>query len=224
MDESIIHESWMEAIGEEFEKEYYIKLKEFIEKERDDHAVFPPPEQVFAALELPLDEVRVVICGQDCYHGYGQAHGLCFSVANDKQPPSLKNMFKELVADPDVEFVAPHFNGNLTPWRDQGVLLLNSCLTVSMGKANSHAGQGWEQFTDAVINAVNERCKKVVFLLWGNPAQEKCKRINKSQHTILKAPHPSPLSAHRGFFGCSHFSLCNAALEKAGKKPIDWQI
>lgn len=200
-----IHPSWLEVIGEEFDKPYFKKLEVFIEKERNDHAVFPPEEDVFNALSFPFSETMVCLVGQDPYHGYGQAHGLSFSVKTGKPPPSLRNMFKELTQDADVEFSTPN-GGDLTPWCAQGVLLLNSVLTVSAGKANSHAGKGWEQFTDAVVAAVNENLSGVVFMLFGAYAQKKGKNVDTDIHTVLKTVHPSPLSASKGWFGSKVFS------------------
>ena len=171
-------------------------------------------------------QVRVVVLGQDPYHGPGQAHGLCFSVQKGVAvPPSLRNMYKELSEDPAVvpKFKIPS-HGCLTKWAQQGVLLLNACLSVESGKANSHQGQGWETFTDAVIAACNKSASPLVFLLWGAPAAKKCQSVNQHKHVVLKAPHPSPLSAHRGFFGCRHFSKCNEQLARFGRPQIDWQI
>jgi uracil-DNA glycosylase len=186
--------------------------------------IYPPLPQVFSALDLcPFDKVSVVIVGQDPYHGPGQAHGLCFSVVEGIQPPpSLINIFKELESDPAVDFRRPK-HGSLVKWAQQGVLMLNACLTVRRGDANSHQKHGWEAFTDAVIAAVNRRRSGVVFLLWGKPAAEKCKAVDSRRHHVLTAPHPSPLSAARGFFGCRHFSKANALLRAAGRPPIDWQ-
>ncbi len=219
---SNIHPSWLEVIGDEFEKPYFLELTKFIENERADHAVFPPEEDVFNAFTFPFSDVRAVIVGQDPYHGYGQAHGLSFSVKSGKIPPSLRNIFKELTADEDVEFSSHGLNGDLTPWLQQGVLLINSVLTVSAGKANSHAGKGWELFTDAVIAALATYGDRVVFMLFGAYAQKKAngKGIDTEWHTVLKTVHPSPLSASKGWFGSKVFSKCNAALEV----PINWEI
>ena len=188
-------------------------------------AVYPPESYVFNAFNAtPLNNIRVVILGQDPYHGEGQAHGLCFSVMPEvkKLPPSLKNMYKELATDIDG-FVIPE-HGYLQSWAEQGVFLLNTVLTVEQGQAHSHKHLGWEQFTDNVIAHINEHCEGVVFILWGAHAQKKGKGIDSTRHSILSGPHPSPLSAHRGFFGCKHFSRTNELLLAQGKKPINWQV
>lgn len=213
--------SWAEALNEEFQKPYMIALKDFIAKERASCPVFPPKEAVFNAFSLtPIDQVKVVIIGQDPYHGLGQAHGLCFSVQEGvKPPPSLVNIFKELKEDLGIPI--PH-HGSLSAWAKQGVLLLNSTLTVRQQCPMSHYGQGWEQFTDAVIKILCERADSLVFLLWGKSAKEKCQHLKN--HFILTAPHPSPFSAHTGFFGCRHFSKTNEHLKKLGKTPIDWNL
>jgi uracil-DNA glycosylase len=199
-------------------------LKHFLLAEHEaGQRIFPKGAEWFRALDLtPLDKVRVVILGQDPYHGEGQAHGLCFSVKPGvRPPPSLVNIYKEMQADLGI---APARHGHLEHWADQGVLLLNSVLTVRMGAAASHQGRGWEQFTDAVIRLVNERPDPVVFMLWGSYAQKKAAFVDSSRHLVLKAPHPSPLSAHSGFFGCGHFSKANAFLESRGLPPIDWAL
>ena len=217
--------TWQSALGNEKQKEYFVELLERVKQARETGSViYPPQPDVFNALKYtPLDEVKVVILGQDPYHGPNQAHGLCFSVkAGVKTPPSLKNMYKELLTDIDG-FVEPN-HGTLTSWAEQGVLLLNTVLTVEQGKAHSHAKWGWETFTDKVIDAVNEHCKNVVFLLWGSHAQKKGKHIDREKHLVLHAPHPSPLSAHRGFLGCKHFSQTNQYLVAKGKDPIHWQV
>lgn len=185
--------------------------------------IYPPPAQIFAALDAtPFDQVKVVILGQDPYHGPGQAHGLCFSVRPGVPvPPSLQNIFKEIQADLGI---APARHGDLRSWAGQGVLLLNAVLTVEHGRAGAHQGQGWEQFTDAVIDRLNREREGLVFLLWGSPAQAKGRLLDRHRHLVLTAPHPSPLSAHRGFLGCRHFSQANAWLVARGQAPIDWSL
>ena len=218
-------QSWHEVLGPEKAKSYFQDLMQKVDAERAaGKNVYPPQEQVFEALKVtPLENVKVVILGQDPYHGPEQAHGLSFSVQPGiKVPPSLKNMYKELASDLD-SFVVPE-HGYLMPWAEQGVLLLNTVLTVAQGKAHSHAKFGWETFTDAVIEAVNTACTDVVFMLWGSHAQKKGRAIDRSRHLVLEAPHPSPLSAHRGFLGCKHFSQANEYLQARGKQPINWQI
>ena len=215
---------WLEAVGGEFKKPYYRELYKFITEEYSNHVVYPPSEDIFNAMHFtPLNKVKVLILGQDPYHEPGQAHGLSFSVLPGKAdtPPSLQNIYKEL--NSDLGCYIPN-NGYLKKWADQGVLLLNTVLTVRAHAANSHQGKGWEQFTDAIIRAVNEKEEPVVYMLWGRPAQMKKPMLNNPNHLILTAPHPSPLSAYRGFFGCKHFSQCNEFLEKHGLSPIDWQI
>ena len=218
-----IEESWKTHLQPEFEKDYFRTLTEFVKSEYSQYQIFPPGKLIFNAFNLcPFDKVKVVIIGQDPYHGPGQAHGLCFSV-NDGVPfpPSLVNIFKEIKADIGTD--APT-TGNLTRWAEQGVLLLNATLTVRAHQANSHRGIGWEQFTDAAIQVLNEQDRPIVFLLWGRPAQMKKSMLNNPKHLILEAPHPSPLSAYRGFFGCKHFSKTNEFLVANGLEPIDWQI
>ena len=215
---------WRERLASEFEQPYMAELKRFLLAERDrGKRIFPKGSEWFRALDLtPLEKVRVVILGQDPYHGLGQAHGLCFSVRHGVQPPpSLVNIFKELRSDLGVE---PARHGFLEHWAEQGVLLLNSVLTVEMGRAASHRDKGWERFTDAIIAAVNDSDTPVVFMLWGSYAQKKAEFVDTSRHLVLKAPHPSPLSAHSGFFGCRHFSKANAFLEAHGLPPIDWAL
>jgi len=216
--------SWKAALSAEFANPYMADLKAFLKSEiHTGKQIFPKGPEYFAALDLtPLDQVKVVILGQDPYHGDGQAHGLCFSVQPGVRiPPSLKNVYKELETDLGI----PQANhGYLESWARQGVLLLNSVLTVERGLAASHRGRGWERFTDAVIARVNELEHPVVFLLWGSYAQKKASFVDTSRHLVLKAPHPSPLSAHNGFFGCRHFSKANAFLEKNGMEPIDWRL
>lgn len=220
---SAIQNDWLPAINAEFKKPYYAQLYRFVKEEYAKTVVFPPSDEIFSALHLtPLSKVKVVIIGQDPYHNVGQAHGLCFSVRPDVEiPPSLVNIYKELQTDCGCRI--PN-NGYLVKWAEQGVLLLNTVLTVRAHQANSHQGKGWEQFTDAIIKAVNAEDRPIVYLLWGRPAQSKMSMLNNPKHKVLTAPHPSPLSAHRGFFGCGHFSKANAFLEENGLEPIDWQI
>lgn len=220
---SAISNDWLPAIGGEFRKPYYKELYEFVRQEYSRTQVFPPAEDIFNALHLtPLGEVKVLILGQDPYHNVNQAHGLCFSVKPQVPvPPSLENIYREL-AD-DLGCYIPN-NGYLVKWARQGVLMLNTVLTVRAHQANSHQGRGWEQFTDAIIRAVNDQDRPIVYLLWGRPAQSKIPMLNNPRHLILKAPHPSPFSAGRGFFGCRHFSQANRFLEEHGVEPIDWQI
>jgi uracil-DNA glycosylase len=219
-----LHPSWLDRIGGEFDEPYMAELKRFLVAEREGgKRIFPKGSKWFRALDLtPLDQVRVVILGQDPYHGVGQAHGLCFSVQPGVQtPPSLVNIYKELQSDLGIK---PARHGFLEHWAKQGVLLLNSVLTVEMGRAASHRDRGWERFTDAIIREINARPDPVVFMLWGSYAQKKAAFVDTSRHLVLKAPHPSPLSAHSGFFGCRHFSQANAFLESRGLKPIDWAL
>ena len=219
-----ISNDWLEILAPEFKKPYYKALYEFVKKEYSEHTVYPPAKDLFNALHLtPYSEVRVVILGQDPYHNEHQAHGLCFSVPEDQKdlPPSLVNIFREL--HDDVGCRMPD-NGCLVKWAKQGVLLLNTVLTVRAHQPASHQNKGWEQFTDAVLKAVNAKDDPVVYMLWGAPAQAKAGLIDHPGHLVLKAPHPSPLSAYRGFFGCGHFSKCNEYLKAQGCAPIDWQI
>lgn len=223
-----LHPAWLEPLRGEFESPYMQALKTFLGAERAaGKRIFPKGSEWFRALDLtPLEDVRVVILGQDPYHGPGQAHGLCFSVKPDVRiPPSLVNIYKELEADLGI---APARHGFLEHWAHQGVLLLNAVLTVQMGQAASHQGRGWERFTDAIIRLVNARAEPVVFMLWGSYAQKKAAFVDSiekgGRHLVLKAAHPSPLSAHNGFFGCRHFSQANAFLKSRGMKPIDWTI
>ena len=221
---SMITNDWLEAVDAEFKKPYYRNLYQFVKEEYSRTVVYPPAEDIFNALHFtPLHEVKVLILGQDPYHNEHQAHGLSFSVLPDQKdiPPSLQNIYKEL--HDDLGCRIPN-NGYLKKWADQGVLLLNTVLTVRAHQANSHQGHGWEQFTDAIIQAVNAQDRPIVYMLWGRPAQSKIPMLTNPKHLILKAPHPSPLSAYRGFFGCRHFSQANAFLEKNGIEPIDWQI
>lgn len=218
-----LNNKWDELLKPEFEKEYYLKLRQFLIEEYKNNAIYPDKNNIFNALKLTsYEDVKVVIIGQDPYHGPNQAHGLSFSVQPKVQiPPSLLNMYKEL--RDDLGCFIPN-NGYLVPWAEQGVLLLNAVLTVRGGQANSHRNKGWEKFTDRVIELLNERKEPVVFLLWGNNAKEKGEFITNKHHYILTSVHPSPLSASRGFFGCKHFSKTNEILKSLGKNPIDWQI
>lgn len=221
---AVIDNDWLPSVNEEFKKKYYRDLYQFVKTEYATHTVFPPAEDIFNALHLtPLNEVKVLILGQDPYHNEHQAHGLSFSVLPEQKdiPPSLQNIYKELKED--CGCYIPN-NGYLKRWADQGILLLNTVLTVRAHQANSHQGKGWEQFTDAIIRAVNEQDRPIVYMLWGRPAQSKASMLTNPKHLILKAPHPSPLSAYRGFFGCKHFSLANEFLVKNGEEAIDWQI
>ena len=218
-----ITNDWQQPLEVEFKKPYYKDLYKKVLEEYRSRQIFPNPDDIFNAFHLtPLKDVKVVILGQDPYHNDGQAHGLCFSVKPDVEvPPSLVNIYKEL--QDDLGCRIPN-NGYLVKWAKQGVLMLNTVLTVRAHQANSHRGIGWEQFTDAVIRAVDAQDRPIVFLLWGSPAQMKKSMLHNPKHLILEAPHPSPLSAYRGFFGCKHFSQTNAFLEKNGLAPIDWQI
>lgn len=218
-----INNDWLEKIKSEFNKPYYKELYGFVKDEYAKNIIFPPSEDVFNAFHsTALKDVKVLLLGQDPYHNYNQAHGLSFSVKPGQDiPPSLHNIYKELQSD--LGCYIPN-NGYLQKWADQGVLLLNTVLTVRAHEANSHKGRGWEQFTDAVIKVVNEIDRPIVYFLWGAPAQKKAAMLNNPKHLILQAPHPSPLSAYRGFFGCGHFSKCNEFLKSNGIEPIDWQI
>lgn len=214
---------WNPVLRAEFAKEYWTELQSFVQTERSTHQVFPPHDEVFAALHLtPYAEVKVLLLGQDPYHGPGQAHGLCFSVRPPvAPPPSLQNIFTEL--ETDLGVAAPG-HGSLQHWATQGVLLLNATLTVRAHKAGSHQKKGWETFTDQVIRAVNDKPETVVFILWGSYARQKKKLIDLGRHHVIESPHPSPLSAHRGFFGSRPFSRANEALAAAGRTPVDWAI
>ncbi|KAF1300781.1 MULTISPECIES: uracil-DNA glycosylase [Enterococcus] len=220
---TILHNSWQDILQSEFDRPYYRALHQFLKQEYQTQKIHPDMFHIFEALELtPYEKVKVVILGQDPYHGVNQAHGLSFSVQPGvKVPPSLQNIYKELQTDVGVK---PVNHGYLTSWAKQGVLLLNTVLTVREGQAYSHRGQGWERLTDAIIQKLNEREQPIVFILWGRPAQEKEKMIDTSKHLIIKSPHPSPLSAHRGFFGSRPFSQTNEGLKKFGETPIDWQL
>lgn len=218
-----IQNDWLDAIKPEFSKAYYKELFEFVKDEYSKVAIYPPADDIFNAFHFtPLSSVKALILGQDPYHNVNQAHGLCFSVLPEQDiPPSLKNIYKEL--NDDLGCYIPN-NGYLKKWADQGVLMLNTVLTVRAHEANSHKGKGWEKFTDAVIEAVNAQDRPIVYLLWGKPAQSKIPMLTNPKHLVLKAAHPSPLSASKGFFGCRHFSMANEFLEKNGVAPIDWQI
>ncbi len=218
-----LHPSWRSVLEKELEKPYIAQLEHFVAEERENHQVFPPPSEVFAAFDLtPYENVRVLLLGQDPYHGEDQAHGLCFSVRPGvKPPPSLVNIYKELADDLAIE---PPTHGHLASWAGQGVLMLNTVLTVRAHVANSHKRKGWETFTEAVIREIDRKKEPVVFVLWGNPARKKAGRIASERHAIIEAPHPSPLSANRGFFGCRCFSAVNASLSRFGHPEIDWQL
>ncbi len=219
-----LHPEWLAALESEFEKDHMRKLRAFLLARKQAGAVvYPPGPQIFNALDsTPLSKVKVVILGQDPYHGPGQAHGLCFSVQHGvRPPPSLVNVFKELNADLGVPIPS---HGCLQAWADRGVLLLNTSLTVEQGNAGAHQGKGWEPFTDAVVKVVNEQRDNVVFMLWGSHAQKKGADIDRKRHLALTAPHPSPLSAHRGFLGCRHFSKANEWLKNRGHEAVDWRI
>ena len=214
---------WNPVLRAEFDQPYWKDLQDFVRAERAAHAVYPPQDETFAALHLtPLSEVKVLILGQDPYHGPGQAHGLCFSVRPGVRiPPSLQNIHKELASDLGLEIPS---HGDLTSWARNGVLLLNATLSVRAHQAGSHQGHGWEHFTDQVIRVVAAKPQSVVFILWGSSARKKAQFVDTSRHTVIESPHPSPLSAHRGFFGSRPFSRANAALEAAGREPVDWSL
>ncbi|WP_133405849.1 uracil-DNA glycosylase [Parashewanella tropica] len=216
---------WQTFIEAESQQQYYSELMSFLETEAQaGKVIYPPQDEVFSAFKLtPLSQTKVVIIGQDPYHGPNQAHGLCFSVNKGiKIPPSLVNIYKELATDIEGFTIPEH--GDLRPWATQGVMLLNTVLTVEQSKAHAHAGRGWETFTDKALMKLNEQAHQIVFVLWGSHAIKKSKLIDNPVHKILTAPHPSPLSAYRGFFGCRHFSQVNQLLVEAGQKPIDWQV
>ncbi|HEY8386628.1 MAG TPA: uracil-DNA glycosylase [Porticoccaceae bacterium] len=215
---------WLGVLGEQFEQPYMHELKAFLQQQKQQgRVIYPPGSLWFNAFNTtPFDKVKVVILGQDPYHGPNQAHGLCFSVLPGVQtPPSLVNIYKELDADLGI---SPARHGCLTHWAEQGVLLLNATLTVEQGRAGAHQGKGWERFTDVAVHALNEQRENLVFMLWGSHAQKKGSFINRDRHLVLTAPHPSPLSAHRGFLGCRHFSRTNDYLSKTGQAPIDWRL
>lgn len=219
----VIEETWLQILKDEFQSDYFSELKRFLLQEKKQHAIYPPGAHIFAAFnQTPFRKVKVVILGQDPYHGTGQAHGLCFSVPDGVRiPPSLINIYKEI--EDDLGYTMPT-SGNLGKWARQGVLLLNATLTVRANNAGSHQNKGWEKFTDAVIKHLSSRRNNIIFLLWGNYAQAKEIIIDTSRHHVLKAPHPSPLSANRGFFGCKHFSKTNELLKKLGETGIDWRL
>lgn len=216
-----IEQSWKEVLKDEFEKDYFKTLVEFVKYEYATQTVYPPGNEIFKAFDLcPFSQVKVVIIGQDPYHGQGQAHGLCFSVKDGvRVPPSLQNIYKELNAD--LGYAIPQ-SGNISHWAEQGVLMLNATLTVRARQAGSHQGKGWEQFTDKVIETISEQKQGIIFLLWGAYAQKKGAVIDRNKHYILSSAHPSPFSAHRGFLGNKHFSQTNKFLQKLGKEPIKW--
>lgn len=220
-----IESSWKQALEPEFEKPYFHQLKDFLQSEKaTGKTIYPPGKQFFAAFDYtPFNQVKVVILGQDPYHGAGQAHGLCFSVNHGVSvPPSLQNIYKELLTDINGFTIPAH--GNLTQWATQGILLLNATLSVEANKAGSHQGKGWEQFTDAAIVRLSQHHSKLVFMLWGKFAQSKAPLINHTKHLVLSAAHPSPFSAYQGFMGCKHFSKANAYLLQNGQQPINWQV
>ena len=218
-----LQNSWDDILSQEFTKEYYLRLRAFLKEEYKTKTIYPDMHNIFNALRYTAyEDVKVVIIGQDPYHGPKQAHGLCFSVQEGTPPPpSLQNIFKEISSDLGLPIPT---TGDLTPWARQGVMLLNTVLTVRAGQANSHKGMGWEIFTDKVIEILNEREKPIVFLLWGSPAKAKAKLITNERHFILSTVHPSPLSAYGGFFGCKHFSKTNEILKSIGEKEIDWAL
>lgn len=218
-----IGNEWDALLADEIKKDYYLRLREFLKQEYSQRRIYPPMNDIFNALRCTsYSDVKAVILGQDPYHGAGQAHGMCFSVRKGTPPPpSLQNIFKELKADIGVE---PPPHGELTAWAQQGVLLLNTVLTVREGQANSHRGMGWENFTDRIIELLNEREKPMVFLLWGGNARSKARLVTSPQHLVLQCAHPSPLSAYNGFFGCRHFSKTNEFLEQNGIQPINWKL
>lgn len=216
-----MEESWKQLLKDEFEKDYFNDLVGFVKDEYNNQNVFPPGSQIFSAFNhCSFQNLKIVIVGQDPYHGYGQANGLCFSVKDGiRHPPSLQNIFKEIKNDVGIEIP---MSGNLERWADQGILLLNATLTVRAGQAGSHQNKGWEEFTDAVLKVISHSREDIVFLLWGAYAQKKGSIIDQTKHFVLKAPHPSPFSANNGFFGCKHFSKTNQYLENKGLNPINW--
>ncbi len=218
-----IGNEWDALLADEIKKDYYLRLREFLKQEYSTHRIYPPMNDIFNALRrTSYSDVKAVILGQDPYHGAGQAHGMCFSVKKGTPPPpSLQNIFKELKSDLGID---PPDHGELTAWADSGVLLLNTVLTVREGQANSHKGMGWEQFTDRIIELLNQREKPMVFLLWGGNARSKARLITNPNHLVLQCAHPSPLSAYNGFFGCRHFSKTNEFLEQHGIAPINWKL
>ncbi len=218
-----IGNEWDALLADEIKKDYYLKLREFLKREYSSYRIYPPMNDIFNALRrTSYSDVKAVILGQDPYHGAGQAHGMCFSVKKGTPPPpSLQNIFKELKADLNID---PPNHGELTGWADSGVLLLNTVLTVREGLANSHKGQGWEKFTDRIIQLLNQREQPMVFLLWGGNARAKAALITNPNHLVLQCAHPSPLSAYNGFFGCRHFSKTNEFLKSRGIEPINWKL
>lgn len=218
-----IGNEWDALLADEIKKDYYLRLREFLKQEYSTRRIYPPMNDIFNALRrTSYSDVKAVILGQDPYHGAGQAHGMCFSVKKGTPPPpSLQNIFKELKSDLGID---PPNHGELTAWADSGVLLLNTVLTVREGMANSHRGMGWEQFTDRIIELLNQREKPMVFLLWGGNARSKARLITNPNHLVLQCAHPSPLSAYNGFFGCRHFSKTNTFLEQHGIAPINWKL
>ena len=221
MEKEIFSNDWQEVVGEEFDKPYYLELREFLKEQYETATVYPPKDEIWSAFEhTAFGDVKVVILGQDPYHGPGQAHGLSFSVKPGvKIPPSLRNMFKELEEDMGCE---KPVDGTLTKWADQGVMMLNTVLTVRQGEAHSHQGKGWETFTDQVISKLSARGEPVIFVLWGRPAQTKKGLIDLERHDVIEAPHPSPLSARHGFFGSRPYSKVNSLLQQRGEPPIDF--
>ncbi len=219
-----IGNDWDDILADEWQKPYYLELRDFLKQEYKSHTIYPPMNDIFNALRYTsFADTKVVIIGQDPYHGPNQAHGLCFSVLEGiEPPPSLKNIFKE--QESDLKVTQPEHFGELTKWAKQGILMLNNVLTVRAGTPNSHKGKGWEKVTDRIISELNNKQTPVVFLLWGNNAIQKAKIINNPIHTLLTCAHPSPLSAYNGFFGCRHFSRTNEILQKSGLTPIDWQL
>lgn len=217
-----IEASWKKELAGEFEQEYFIRLTEFVKKEYQEGVVYPAPKNIFRSFDLcPFEQVQVVILGQDPYHGAGQANGLCFAVNEEvSTPPSLQNIYKEIESDLGKPLI--HRSGDLSRWSTQGVLLLNATLTVRANTPGSHQKQGWERFTDAVIHNLSEKRENLVFILWGNYAKAKGAHIDRTKHLVLEASHPSPFSAHTGFFGCKHFSKTNEYLIAHDKKPIEW--
>jgi uracil-DNA glycosylase len=215
--------SWKNLLVAEFEKPYMKELEAKLQKEYESKTIYPRPENIFSAFNLtPFEKIKVVIIGQDPYHGPNQAHGLCFSVQKGvKIPPSLVNIYKELESDLGIK---PPAHGNLESWAIEGVLLINALLTVEDGTPMSHKNLGWDQFTDRVIDLINEHRENVVFLLWGAPAQKKAKSVDEKKQCVLKTVHPSPLSSYRGYFGCQHFSKCNEFLKSKGISPVDWKV
>ncbi|MDY4588832.1 MAG: uracil-DNA glycosylase [Oscillospiraceae bacterium] len=218
-----IGNEWDALLADEIRKDYYLRLREFLKQEYTTRRIYPPMQDIFNALRhTSYSDVRAVILGQDPYHGAGQAHGMCFSVKKGTPPPpSLQNIFKEIKAE--LGYEAPQ-HGELTAWADSGVLLLNTVLTVREGQANSHRGMGWEQFTDRIIQLLNDRAQPVVFLLWGGNARSKARLVTNPQHLVLQCAHPSPLSAYNGFFGCGHFIKTNEFLVQHGMQPINWKL